>query len=149
MKSIYKIFLLALGVYSSAFAQITEITRLPVQEISQSIKESAPVWLSENEIIFFMLTQTKDTIFSTKSTNRGGSWSQPVFQFEVDSSLISQDLLYPTALKTRSGRLIFAWSVFGIGAHLTYSDNNGESWSPIQIIYNAEPNPTLSDKRLL
>ncbi|RQW79610.1 MAG: exo-alpha-sialidase, partial [Geobacter sp.] len=36
MKSIYKIFLLALGVYTSAFSQITEITRLPVQDISQS-----------------------------------------------------------------------------------------------------------------
>jgi ABC-type amino acid transport system permease subunit len=39
MKSIYKIFLLALGVYTSAFSQITEITRLPVQDISQSIKD--------------------------------------------------------------------------------------------------------------
>ena len=43
MKSIYKIFLLALGVYTSAFSQITEITRLPVQDISQSIKESVSV----------------------------------------------------------------------------------------------------------
>ena len=43
MKSIYKIFLLALGVYTSAFSQITEITRLPVQDISQSIKESTSV----------------------------------------------------------------------------------------------------------
>jgi len=42
MKSIYKIFLLALGVYLSAIAQITENTRLPVQDISQSIKESTP-----------------------------------------------------------------------------------------------------------
>jgi len=40
MKSIYKIFLLALGVYTSAFAQITEVTRLPVQEISQSINQA-------------------------------------------------------------------------------------------------------------
>ena len=41
MKSICKIFLLALGVYTSAFSHITEITRLPVQDISQSFKESA------------------------------------------------------------------------------------------------------------
>jgi hypothetical protein len=40
MKSIYKIFLLALGVYKSAFSQITEITRLPVQDFSQSIKKA-------------------------------------------------------------------------------------------------------------
>jgi hypothetical protein len=41
MKSICKIFLLALSVYISVCAQITEIIRLPVQDISQSIKESA------------------------------------------------------------------------------------------------------------
>jgi hypothetical protein len=40
MKSIYKIFLLALGIYTSAFSQITEITRFPVQEISQSINQA-------------------------------------------------------------------------------------------------------------
>lgn len=42
MKSIYKIFLLALGVYTYAFSQITGITRLTVQDFSQSIIESAP-----------------------------------------------------------------------------------------------------------
>jgi hypothetical protein len=147
MKNIYKFFL-ALGVCTSAFSQITEITKLPVQDISQSIKESAPVWLSENEIMIFYVNQTKDTIFSTKSTNRGDSWNQQKFQFKLDSLAQIHDLLYPTAVKTRSGRLIFAWSVFGIGAHLTYSDNNGENWSPVQIIYNGEPNPTLFDKSL-
>ena len=97
--------------------------------------------------MIFYVNETNDTIFSTKSINRGGSWSEPVFQFKLDSLAQSQDLLYPTALKTRSGRLIFAWSVFGIGAHLTYSDNNGENWSPIQIIYAAGPNPTAVLKK--
>jgi|WetSurMetagenome_2_1015567.scaffolds.fasta_scaffold82931_3 hypothetical protein len=39
MKNLYKFFL-ALGVYTSAFSQITEITRLPVQDFSQSIKKA-------------------------------------------------------------------------------------------------------------
>ena len=43
MKSIYKIFLLALGVYTSAFSQITEIIKLPVRDISQLLKESTLV----------------------------------------------------------------------------------------------------------
>ena len=55
MKSIYKIFLLALGVYTYAFSQITEITRLPVQDISQSIKEST----------FFLLLKLKSELNSS------------------------------------------------------------------------------------
>jgi hypothetical protein len=52
MKNLYKFFL-ALGVYTTVFSQRPEIKRLPVQEISQSIQESTPVWLSENEIIIY------------------------------------------------------------------------------------------------
>ena len=104
MKSIYKIFLLALGVYTYAFSQITEITRLPVQDISQSIKESAPVWLSENEIMIFYVNQTQDTIFSAKSTNRGSSWQQPKVT-QVINLLTNQELLHLAALRTSSGRV--------------------------------------------
>ena len=96
MKSIYKIFLLALGVYTSAFSQITEITRLPVQDISQSIKESAPVWLSENEIIIFYVNESKDTIYSTRSTTRGKNWSQPQV-VQVVQLVNPQDALHLTA----------------------------------------------------
>ena len=71
-----KFLLLALIFLTAAklYSQITEITRLPVQDISQSIKESAPVWISENEIMIFYVNQTKDTIFSTISKNRGINW---------------------------------------------------------------------------
>jgi len=147
MKNIYRFFL-ALGVYSTVFSQIPEITRLPVQDISQSIIESAPVWLSENEIMIFYVNETKDTIFSTRSTNRGTSWSEAKFQFEVDSALASTDLNYTTAIKTNSGRIIFAWSVIGIGAHITYSDDNGNTWSQVQIIDGLEPTPTPPGKKL-
>lgn len=147
MKSIYKIVLLALGVYTYAFSQITEITRLPVQDISQSIKESTPVWVSENEIMIFYVNQTKDTIFSTKSTNRGLSWVAPKFQFKVELLQQTQGLIYPAALKTKSGRLIFVYSVINEGINLTYSDDNGSSWAPIQIILGTGAFPGY-DKRL-
>lgn len=127
-------FSLALGVYTSAFSQITEITRLPVQDISQSINESAPVWLSENEIMVFYVNETKDTIFSTQSTNRGITWSQPKFQFKVELLQQTQELIYPAAFKSKSGRLILAWSVLNKGINLTYSDDNGITWSSIQVI---------------
>ena len=147
MKNLYK-FLLALAVQISVFAQIAEITRLPVQDISQSIKESVPVWLSENEIMIFYVNETKDTIFSTQSTNRGLNWSQPKFQFKVELLQQTQELIYPAVLKTKSGRLIFAWSVLNKGINLTYSDDNGEIWLPIQIIYGTGPDPTPPGRRI-
>ncbi|HSW53959.1 MAG TPA: T9SS type A sorting domain-containing protein [Ignavibacteriaceae bacterium] len=134
MKSIYKIFLLALGVYTSAISQIAEITRLPVQDISQSIKESAPVWLSENEIMIFYVNQTQDTIFSAKSTNRGSSWQHPDVT-QVINLLTNQELLHLAALRTSSGRVLLAWTVLSESMKLIHSDDKGENWSqPISIL---------------
>ncbi|MBK9098489.1 MAG: T9SS type A sorting domain-containing protein [bacterium] len=133
MKNILK-FLLALGVCTSAFAQIKEVTRLPVQDISQSIKESAPVWISEDEIIIFYVNPEMDTIFSSKSTDRGISWQDPKVVQEINLLTI-QDAIYLTALKTISGRILFAWSVMNESMKLIYSDNLGESWSePLSIM---------------
>ena len=143
MKNLYK-FLLALAVQISVFAQIAEITRLPVQDILQSIKESAPVWLSENEIMIFYVNQTKDTIFSTRSTNQGQAWSPPKFQFKVELLQQTQELIYPSVLKTKSGRLIFAWSVLNEGINFSYSDDNGNTWSSTQVIFGISPsNPFM------
>ena len=134
MKSIYKIFLLALGVYTSAFSQITEITRLPVQDISQSIKESTPVWLSENEIMIFYVNQTKDTIFSTKSKNRGINWEKPKVA-QLVNLLNLQDALYLSVLQSSSGRILLAWSVLNESMKLSYSDDLGESWAePLSVL---------------
>jgi hypothetical protein len=134
MKSIYKIFLLALGVYTSAFSQITEITRLPVQDISQSIFDSAPVWLSGNEIMIFYLNETMDTIFSTKSTDCGISWSQPKVIAEVNITAY-QSSSYLSGLKSSTGRVFLAWSIYDESMKLIYSDDDGENWSdPISIL---------------
>ena len=126
--------LLALSVCSVSFSQISEIIRLPVQNPSQSIKESVPVWLSQNEILIFFINESMDTIFSCKSNDRGLNWEEPKFEFVIDSLGPSQELIYPAALSTKSGRLVFAWSVIGEGIHLSYSDNSGSSWAQQQII---------------
>jgi hypothetical protein len=128
------------------FSQITEVTKLPVQNSSQSIKESTPVWLSNQEVMILYLNQSMDTIYSAKSTDRGENWEQPKFQFYLDS--LSQELIYISALKTETGRLILAWSVLFEGINITYSDDNGESWSPIQIIYGTGPDPTPPGRRI-
>jgi len=85
MKSLkhYLFLALIISVSPNYLPQISEITRLPVQYASQSIKESAPVWLSENEIMIFYVNETKDSLFSTKSTNRGLSWGNPVFKLKI------------------------------------------------------------------
>jgi hypothetical protein len=133
-KKLLLFLVLIICVSITSYAQILEITRLPVQNASQSIKESAPVWLSENEIMIFYVNESKDSIFSARSNNRGQSWSNPQFEFEIDSLQQTQEFNFPSALKTNSGRLIFAWSVIGEGIHLHYSDNNGTDWSQKQII---------------
>jgi hypothetical protein len=134
MKNICKFFFLALGVYTSAFSQITEITKLPVHDISQSITESAPVWISENEITIFYVDQEMDTIFSTKSTDRGISWNEPKVVQEINLLTI-QDAIYLTALKTISGRILLAWSIMNESMKLIFSDDLGESWSePLSIL---------------
>jgi hypothetical protein len=142
MKSIYKIFLLALGVYTSAISQITEVTRLPVQDISQSIKESAPVWLSENEIMIFYVNETKDTIFSTRSLNRGVSW-QDLKVVQTVSLLTNQEALHLSSLKTNTGRILLAWTVLSETMKLIYSDDKGENWSQPISILGGGPHPTF------
>jgi hypothetical protein len=134
MKNLYKFFFLALGVYSSAFTQITEITRLPVQDFSQSIQESTPLWLSDNEIIIFYVNESKDTIFSTRSTNRGKNWNQPQV-VHVVQLVNPQDALYITAIRKSTGRIFLAWSVLNESMKLIFSNDNGISWSnPISIL---------------
>jgi hypothetical protein len=125
MKKLYTV-LLALSVCSISFPQISEITRLPVQNQSQSIKESAPIWLSENDIIIFYVSQYSDTIFSTKSTNRGTSWHEPKV-VQVVNLLINQDALDLSALYSLSGRILLAWSIQNESMKLIYSDDAGEN----------------------
>lgn len=138
MKIICK-FLLALWVYLPVFAQITEISKLPVQDNSQSINESALVWLTENEMIIFFVNETQDTIFSTRSTNRGAAWQVP--EIVQDINLLSfQDAIYLTTLQTSSGRILLVWSIRSETMKLIYSDDKGLTWSsPIDILGGGYP----------
>lgn len=78
MKSIYKIFLLALGVYTSAFSQITEISKLPVQDFSQSIEEST----------FFLLLKLESTLNS--SSLESGVY---IYQLRVNDFITSKKMV--------------------------------------------------------
>lgn len=105
-------------------SQIEDITRLPVQDPSQSIKESAPVWISENEMMIFYVSPTLDTIYSTFSNDRGITWLEPVIIQEV-VPYYQQEQLYLTATRSTTGRILLAWSIRAEGMKLIYSDDNG------------------------
>jgi len=130
MREFYKLLIVGLSVCSLSFPQISDITRLSVQNPSQSIKESAPVWLSENEILIFYVSETLDTIYSTKSTDRGISWNEPETIQVIDPYIGT----FLTSVKTSTGRILLAWSVFSEGIYQAYSDDNGESWSQARFI---------------
>jgi hypothetical protein len=115
-------------------AQINDITRLPVQGLSHSVREAAPIWVSENEIIIFFVNETLDTIYSTRSYDRGISWEEPEL-VQVIEFLLTQNKIHLSALLTSTGRVILAWSILNDSMKLIYSDDYGLNWSaPVSII---------------
>lgn len=132
MRKLLKLFL-ALSVCSAAFPQINDISRLSSQSLSQSFEDSAPVWLSENQLLIFYINESRDTIYSTRSDDAGLSWnaSQAV---HLIAFYESQESLYLTALRTNSGRIVLSWSIIGEGMSVIYSDDSGNSWSSPEIL---------------
>ena len=134
MKYFLCILIIILSV-SGLHSQVDDITLLPFQIASQSVTESAPVWISENEIIIFYVSPERDTIYSTKSNDRGLTWGEPRTVVLIDSVEQSQNFLYPAAVRTNTGRILLAWTVWMNSMKLIYSDDDGVSWSePISIL---------------
>jgi hypothetical protein len=113
-------------------AQIDDITRLPFQNITDTLFESAPVVLSENEAIIFYVNATQDTIFSTTSRDGGNNWEIPNALVAVELAT-TQSYTHLTVFRSSSGRILVAWAVKNEGM-LIYSENNGVTWSQPQII---------------
>jgi hypothetical protein len=132
------------------FAQINDIIRLPVQNPEQSIKESVPIWISDNEIMIFYVSQERDTIYSTNSDDRGANWGIHKIVQIVQLEDATQELIYLSALKTNTGRLILAWSVLNDGMYLVHSGDNGSSWSvPKKILGGGTSNHTKQNSEYL
>ena len=134
MKNFYGLFLIVLYLFfsNSTIPQINDIMRLPVQNPNQSFRESAPVWISENEMMIFYVSPTNDTIYSCRSRNRGIAWEDPEVIQIVQPNHQSEINL--CALKIVSGRLLVAWSIKYLGMNIIYSDDNGSNWSEPQLI---------------
>jgi len=135
MKSIYYLVLLYISLFfiSITFPQTSDITRLPVQNPEQSIKESVPIWISENEIMIFYVSTKKDSILLTRTTNGGQQWSTPSV-VDTIQPYNEQTPIYITSVRTNNGRIILGWSILNDGMYTIFSDDNGISWSQPQRI---------------
>jgi len=134
MKNISLFLCFVVIAWSQLFSQVPDIVHLPTQNHNQSITESTPIVISENEILILYVNPSMDTIYSTYSDVRGESWGIHKIVQTVQLEDQSQELLYLSALKTNSGRLILSWSVLKDGMYLVHSDDNGSTWSVPQKI---------------
>jgi hypothetical protein len=151
MKNLIHVWVMSVIIFSQLhlFAQLNDITHLPNQNPSQSILESAPVWISENEILIFYVTPTLDTIYSTKSNDRGLTWGEPEF-VQLVNRLIFQESIYLTAARSNTGRILLAWSVITESLKLVYSDDFGATWSvPKTILGGGTVPSTLKNSEYL
>ncbi len=117
------------------FAQIDDIKHLPSQNKSQSITESTPAVISDNEILVFYASEDKDTVYSTRTTDNGVTWQEPQFVISgYDFFNASTEPIYISSLRTSSGRILLSAVQWLEGMLVIYSDDNGYTWSDAQLI---------------
>jgi len=130
MKKFLQYTVLILTLFSfQDYAQLDVIKEFPKVYKSQTIKDLTPVWITGNEILAMYTNEEGDTLFSRRTTNLGQSWSsQKVEQVtESDEEYLSEILLQ----KVSSGRLILMWKMTEGAAIISYSDDDGFSWTNI------------------
>ena len=69
------------------FPQVTDIQHIPSQNHNQSITESTPVVISDDEILVFYASEDKDTVYSTRTTDNGVTWQEPLYVISGYDSL--------------------------------------------------------------
>ncbi len=129
----------------TAFGQVDDFIHLPVNYPSSQIVESYPIVINESKFLIAYVNDSYDTIFATISEDKGTSWSEP--NIVAITSLVSniQNSIYLTGLKTATGRIIIAWSILEEAMYITYSDNDGLSFSePIRIL-GGGPSPSYKN----
>ena len=143
----------------SAYSQIKDITRLPVQNSDQIYLESSPVVISDNDIMIFFISNHQinnanlnDTLYSSRSTDGGSTWHDKSFITEIKNNPDHKPS-YLTALRTTSGRIIIAFTDWDIRKMaITFSDDNGYNWSTYAYVEGGGrfpyPRNTISNLRL-
>jgi hypothetical protein len=127
IKNILLILFFNLTIFS--YAQISEVTRFPLQDANQNNKESFLLGLTNNHLIIFWFDVTNYQIKLSRSSDNGGNWSDPSILANISTSETQFDI---NALLLNTGRLLFTYksSIY----YSIYSDDGGYTWStPAQL----------------
>ena len=132
--NIFSIVIVLLTISVNLFAQLNDITHLPLQNNADTLFESAPVIISESKVMIFYVNSSKDTILSVTSRDGGNTWEIPVEVIAVELGL-QQSYFHLTAIRSSSGKILIAWAVRNKGM-LIFSDDEGSTWSEPQVIWS-------------
>jgi hypothetical protein len=113
------------------YSQVSDLKQIPLQY--KDVTESASVAISDNELLFFFINPTQDSLFSIRTTNLGNSWSQQSLVNNFPSNAVSV-LLKLSAIKTNTNRIILCWAysnstLSSDSITIIKSDDSGQSWS--------------------
>lgn len=135
-----KKFLLTCLFFTTVYSQTKEISYLPVQNSSQPIKESVPIYVSDSNYLIFYLSPNHDTLYLTRTVDAGTNWQNPLVVRTIAHHPI-QKTIYLSSLKTKSGRILIAWQNLYEGINIIHSDDKGYNWSNPLLITSGIGNP--------
>ncbi|HRQ53576.1 MAG TPA: sialidase family protein [Ignavibacteriaceae bacterium] len=107
------------------YSQISDLKQIPLQY--QVVKVSASVIISDNELLFFYINPTQDSILSIRTTDLGNSWQAPSLIFKIKAH--PNEKIFLSALITDTKRIIVAWKYYTDSIAIINSDNFGQTWS--------------------
>ncbi len=112
-------------VHSFTHAVLTpsQISAFPFQDAYSQYFESFPVVLGDGSIMVLWAEYYGDTLFSVRSTDGGDTWSLPSF---VSVTTYCSALC---GLRTSGGTIVAIWSSLNNGLTMSYSTNDGTTWS--------------------
>lgn len=128
-----RIILISFFLFLECYSQLKDFEYLPVQDSSQSLKESVSIYITDSLFLILYLNPNLDTLYCTRTFDGGKNWEVPKF-IKVVTHAISQKTIYLTALKTQNGRILVCWYNANQGMNIFHSDDNGSSWSDNQVV---------------
>jgi hypothetical protein len=129
----FKTLFLVCLLFSWVNSQLKDFAYLPVQNSSQALKESVPIYIADSVYLILYVSSKLDTIYSTRSFDAGKNWEIPKVVKTI-SPASSQKTIYLSAIKTNTGRILIVWHNINEGMNVFHSDDSGNSWSETRIV---------------